>query len=225
VDRETRDLIRQMNAANPLWGAPRIHGDLLKLGIAVSQATVTRYMLHRAGAPSPRWRSFLRNHVDGIAAIDIFVMASASFRLLYVMVILGHDRRKIVRLDVTQHPTAGWLSRQLTETFPWDTAPDPAKILTFPQHRAPRSGVRPSQLLCRRLIVAGQAQSVREIARREKVADRYVRELLPLGFLAPKIVEAIVEGRQPPELTVIQLIRRLELHVLWSAQEQVVGLR
>lgn len=123
VDRETRDLIRQMNAANALWGAPRIHGELLKLGIAVSQATVTRYMRHRTGAPSLSWRSFLRNQAEGIAAIDMFVVASASFRLLYVMVILGHDRRKIVRFDVTQHPTAGWLSCQLTEAFPWNTAP------------------------------------------------------------------------------------------------------
>jgi hypothetical protein len=79
-------------------------------------------MLHRAGAPSPSWRSFLRNQAEGIAAIDMFVVASASFRLFYVMVILAHDRRKILRFDVTQHPTAGWLSRQLTETFPWDTA-------------------------------------------------------------------------------------------------------
>jgi transposase InsO family protein len=80
-------------------------------------------MVRRPGAPSPTWRSFLRNQAEGIAAIDMFVVASASFRLLYVMIILAHDRRKIVRFDVTQHPTAGWLSRQLTEAFPWDTAP------------------------------------------------------------------------------------------------------
>jgi putative transposase len=123
VDREVRDLIRQMNAANPLWGAPRIHGELLKLGIEISQATVAKYMVRRRGRPSPTWRSFLRNQAAGIAAIDMFVVASASFRLLYVMIILTHDRRKIVRFDVTRHPTAGWLSRQVTEAFPWDTAP------------------------------------------------------------------------------------------------------
>jgi hypothetical protein len=95
VDRETRGLIRQMNAANPLWGAPRIHGELLKLGITVSQATVTRYMLHRAGAPSPSWRSFLRNQAEGIAAIDMFVVASVSFRLLYVMVIWATIAEKL----------------------------------------------------------------------------------------------------------------------------------
>ncbi len=123
VDREIRDLIRQMNAANPLWGAPRIHGELLKLGIEVSQATVAKYMVRRRGTPSQKSRTFLRNHAEGIAAIDLFVVASASFQLFYVMIILGHDRRKIMRTAVTEHPTAAWLSRQVTEAFPWDTAP------------------------------------------------------------------------------------------------------
>jgi putative transposase len=120
---ETCDLIRQMSSANPLWGAPRIHGELMKLGIEVSQATVAKYMVRRPRSASPTWSSFLRNQASGIAAIDMFVAVSASFRLLYVMIILAHDRRKIVRFDVTQHPTAGWLSRQVTEAFPWDTAP------------------------------------------------------------------------------------------------------
>ncbi|MGC2305768.1 integrase core domain-containing protein [Candidatus Binatus sp.] len=123
IDREIRDLIRQMSSANPLWGAPRIHGELLKLGIEVSQATVAKYMVRRRGTPSQNWRTFLRNHVEGIAAIDMFVVASASFRLLYVMVILAHGRRKIMRTAVTEHPSAAWLSRQVTEAFPWDTAP------------------------------------------------------------------------------------------------------
>src|SRR5271163_2741088 len=123
VDREIRNLIRQMSGANPLWGAPRIHGELLKLGFEVSQATIAKYMVRRRGTPSQNWRTFLRNHVEGIAAIDMFVVASASFRLLYVMIILAHDRRRIVRAAVTAHPTAAWLSRQVTEAFPWDTAP------------------------------------------------------------------------------------------------------
>ena len=123
VERETRKLIRQMCIANPLWGAPRIHGELLKLGVEISQATVAKYMLRRSHSPSPTWRSFLRTQALGIAAIDMFIVPSGTFRLLFVMLILAHDRRKIVRFDVTQHPTAGWLSRQLTEAFPWDTAP------------------------------------------------------------------------------------------------------
>jgi len=117
VDGEIRDLIRQMSSANPLWGAPRIHGELLKVGIEISQATVAKYMVRRRGKPSQTWRSFLRNQAAGIAAIDMFVVASASFRLLYVMIILAHDRRNIVRTAVTEHPTAAWLSRQLTEAF------------------------------------------------------------------------------------------------------------
>jgi hypothetical protein len=123
VNREISELIRQMSVANPLWGAPRIHGEMLKLGIEVSQATVGRHMVRRHGPPLPTWRNFLRNQVDGIAAIDMFVVVTAAFRLLYVSVILSHARRKILHLNVTQHPTAGWLSRQMTEAFPWETAP------------------------------------------------------------------------------------------------------
>jgi len=96
---------------------------LLKLGIEISQATVAKYMVRRRRTPSPTWRSFLRNQAAGIAAIDMFVVASASFRLLYVMIILAHDRRTIVRFDITRNPTAGRLARQVTEAFPWDTAP------------------------------------------------------------------------------------------------------
>jgi hypothetical protein len=123
VERETRKLVREMSLANPLWGAPRIHGELLKLGIEISQATVAKYMVRRPHSPSPTWRSFLRNQALGLAAIDMFIVPSATFRLLFVMLILAHDRRGIVRFDDTQHPTAGWLSRQITEAFPWDTAP------------------------------------------------------------------------------------------------------
>jgi transposase InsO family protein len=123
VEREIRKLIREMSSANPLWGAPRIHGELLKLGIEISQATVAKYMVRRGGTPSPTWRSFRLNQAQGIAAIDMFVVASVSFRVLYVMIILAHDRRNILRTAVTEHPTAAWLSRQLTEAFPWDTAP------------------------------------------------------------------------------------------------------
>ena len=112
VDHDIRRLIREMSYANPLWGAPRIHGELLKLGIEISQATVAKYMLRRPRTPSPTWRSFLSNEALGIAAIEIFIVPSAAFRLRFVMLILAHDRRKMVRFDVTQHPTAAWLSHQ-----------------------------------------------------------------------------------------------------------------
>ena len=123
MDREVRKLIREMSSTNPLWGAPRIHGELLRLGIEINQATVAKYMVRRRGTPSPTWRRFLLNHAAGVAAIDMFVVASVSFRLLYVTIILAHDRRRIIHTAVTEHPTAAWLSRQVTEAFPWDTAP------------------------------------------------------------------------------------------------------
>jgi len=110
VDREVRKLIREMSSTSPRWGAPWIHGELLELGIEISQATVAKYMVRRRGTPSPTWRSFLLNHAAGIAAIDMFVVASVSFRLLYVTIILAHDRRRIIHTAVTEHPTAAWLS-------------------------------------------------------------------------------------------------------------------
>ena len=123
MSREIRDLIRNMSRANPLWGAPRIHGELLKLGIEVSQATVGRYMPWRPKVPSPTWRSFLHNHMHDTAAIDMFVVVTAPFQLLYALVVLGHARRKVIHFDVTPNPTQAWLARQITEAFPWDTAP------------------------------------------------------------------------------------------------------
>jgi hypothetical protein len=117
VNGETRKLIRQMCLANPRWCAadsPRVK---------VREATVAKYMLRRPYSPTSTWRSFLHNHALGVATIDMFIVPSATFRLLFVMLILAHDRRKIVGFDVTPHSTAGWLSRQVTEAFPWDTAP------------------------------------------------------------------------------------------------------
>jgi putative transposase len=123
MGREIRDLIRKMSLANPLWGAPRIHGELLKLGIDVSQATVGRYLRWRPKVPSPTWHSFLHNHLPDTAAVDLFVVVTARFQLLYALVVLGHKRRKVIHFDVTRNPTQGWLARQITEAFPWDTAP------------------------------------------------------------------------------------------------------
>jgi transposase InsO family protein len=120
---EIRGLIRRMSLANPLWGTPRIHGELLKLGIAVSQATVGRYMPWRPKVPSPSWRSFLHNHLTDIVAIDMFVVATATFQLLHALIFLGHDRRTIIHFAITRNPTQAWLPQQITEAFPWDTAP------------------------------------------------------------------------------------------------------
>jgi hypothetical protein len=122
ISADIRDLIRRMNRANPLWGAPRVHGELLKLGIKISQATVGRWTPWRPKVPSPTWRSFLHNHLPDIAAMDMF-MVPTTFRLLYALIVLSLDRRRVVHFAVTPNPTQDWLSRQMTEAFPWDTAP------------------------------------------------------------------------------------------------------
>jgi hypothetical protein len=117
-----RQLIREMSLANPLWGAPRIHGELLKLGINVGQTSVAKYMARRTWPPSQGWRTFLLNHADGIASIALFVVPTISFRLLYGLLVLRHDRRRILWLGVTAHPTAEWIARQITEACGWEHA-------------------------------------------------------------------------------------------------------
>jgi hypothetical protein len=121
--REVRDLIRQMSQDNPLWGAPRIHGELIKLGIDVSQATVSKYMILHRKPPSQSWRAFLTNHSRDIVSIDFFTVPTATFRVLYVHLVLDNARRKILHFNVTESPTATWSGQQIVEAFPWDTAP------------------------------------------------------------------------------------------------------
>src|SRR5437867_3590859 len=123
VPADVRMLIRTMARANPRWGAPRIHGELLKLGIDICQATVAKYMVRRCQPPSQTWRTFLRNHISQIVAADFFVVPTATYRLLFVLVLLAHDRRRISHVAVTAHPTAAWTAQQLREAFPWDEAP------------------------------------------------------------------------------------------------------
>jgi transposase InsO family protein len=116
-------LIRRMNMENPLWGAPRIHGELLKLGFGVAQSSVAKYMVKRRGPPSQGWKTFLRNHTPDIAAMDLLVVPTIAFKLLYGIVIVRIDRRDLVWINVTTNPTAEWIARQITEAFPWDGAP------------------------------------------------------------------------------------------------------
>jgi transposase InsO family protein len=123
IDRELRDLVRRMCEENPLWGAPRIHGELLKLGFDVAQSTVSKYMLRRRGPPSQGWKTFLRNHADGIASVDFLIVPTLTFQRLFAFVILGLGRRRLLWIGVTTNPTAEWLARQITEAFPWNTVP------------------------------------------------------------------------------------------------------
>src|SRR5262245_48923973 len=123
IDAELRVLVRRMSLENPFWGAPRIHGELLKLGFEIAQSSVAKYMVKRRTPPSQGWRTFLRNHAPDIAAMDLFVVPTIGFDLLYAFVIVRLDRRDLVWINVTANPTAEWVACQITEAFPWDEAP------------------------------------------------------------------------------------------------------
>ena len=112
-----------MSKENPLWGAPRIHGELLKLGFEIAESTVSKYMVRHRGPPSQTWRTFLRNHAHAIAAIDLCVVPTLTFECLFAFVVVGHGRRQLLWFAVTRHPTAEWLAQQIVEAFPRDTAP------------------------------------------------------------------------------------------------------
>jgi len=123
ITKEVRDLIRRMSLENPLWGATMIHGELLKLGIEVAQSTVSIYMVPRRDRPLQTWKTFLCNHMEGIASIDLFVVPTIAFQQLFAFLVLGHERRRMLWFAVTRKPTAEWLARQITEAFPWDSKP------------------------------------------------------------------------------------------------------
>src|SRR5436853_2570669 len=120
ISREVRDLIRKMCRQNPSWGAPRIHGELLKLGIDIAESSVSKYMVRCGKPPSQTWRTFLDNHLQQLVSIDIFTVPTLRFQVLYVFLALAHDRRRIVHCNVTAHPTAEWTGQQLREAFPFD---------------------------------------------------------------------------------------------------------
>jgi len=123
IDSEIRTLIRRMARENPTWGAPRIHGELLKLGFEVGEATVSRTMPRRRTPPSQSWRTFLRNHSQDLVSIDFCVVPTATFRILYVFLVLEHQRRRVVHFNVTEGPSAQWTGQQLVNAFPYDSAP------------------------------------------------------------------------------------------------------
>jgi putative transposase len=123
VPRRVRDLIQMMSRNNPMWGAPRIHGELLKLGIEITEPTVGKYMVRRRKPPSQSWRIFLKNHVRSLVSVDFFLVPTIRFELLYVFLVLAHDRRRILHFGVKAHPTAEWTAPQLRDAFPWDSTP------------------------------------------------------------------------------------------------------
>ncbi|HSB81080.1 MAG TPA: integrase core domain-containing protein [Candidatus Methylomirabilis sp.] len=123
ISKDIRELIREISAANPRWGSPRILGELRKLGIPVGKSTVEKYRVRPQRPSSPSWRAFLNSHMTELVALDFFTVPTVGFRVLFVLVILAHARRKVIHFDVTAHPTARWAAQQLVEAFPWETAP------------------------------------------------------------------------------------------------------
>jgi len=123
LPKDVRELIRKMSRENPLWGAPRIHGELLKLGIDIGETSVAKYMVRQRKPPSQTWRTFLENHVKTLVSVDFFTVPTIRFQVLYVFLVLAHDRRRVVHFGVTAHPTAEWTAQQLRDAFPWDTTP------------------------------------------------------------------------------------------------------
>jgi len=112
-----------MCAVNVGWGSPRIVGELRKLGIDVAKSTVEKYRVRSRKAPSPTWKVFLKNHVRDLVSIDFLVVPTVRFKILFILVVLAHHRRRVVHFNVTEHPTAQWTGHQIIEAFPWDTAP------------------------------------------------------------------------------------------------------
>ena len=123
VSRDIRELIRRISRENPGWGAPRIHGELLKLGIDIGETSVSKYLVRSRKPPSQTWRTFLENHLRNLVSVDFFTVPTIRFEILYVFLVLAHERRRIVHFAVTAHPTAEWTAHQLREAFPWDSAP------------------------------------------------------------------------------------------------------
>jgi transposase InsO family protein len=123
VSADIRALIRRMSRENPGWGAPRIHGELLKLGIDIGETSVSKYLVRSRKPPSQAWRTFLENHIHSLVSVDFFTVPTIRFQILYVFLVLAHERRRIVHFAVTAHPTAEWTAHQLREAFPWESAP------------------------------------------------------------------------------------------------------
>jgi len=161
---ETRQLIRRMSRDNPLWGAPRIHGELLKLGIDIVETSVSKYMVRRAKPPSQRWRTFLENHLKSVVSIDFFTVPTIRFQVLYVFLVLAHDRRRILHFTVTAQPTAAWTAQQLREAFPWDSARvscyeiETASSVLTSRSKSKNLGLRKS-LACRERRSSGRISS------------------------------------------------------------------
>ena len=125
LDAEVKSLVLKLSVANPLWGAPRIHGELLKLGVEISERSVSGIIKRNSPkSPSQTWKTFIKNHMTDMVAVDFLVVPTIRFKMLFIFVVLSHDRRKVIHFNVTSNPTAQWTAQQFTAAFPWDTAPN-----------------------------------------------------------------------------------------------------
>jgi transposase InsO family protein len=229
INGDLRALIRRMSVDNPLWGAPRIHGELLKLGFEVAQSSVAKYMVKRRGPPSPGWRTFLRSHAPDIAAIDLFVAPTIGFDLLYVLVIVRPERRQLVWINVTPHPTAEWIARQVAEVFPWDEAPrylirdrDRAYGAAF-THRLRAMGIRDKPIAPGSPWQNGFAERLIGSIRRECVDHIVVLGEAHLRRILTKYSAYYNELRTHRSLGKDAPIHRAIQHVGRIASEPVVG--
>jgi len=193
--KEVRDLIRDMWRSNPLWGAPRIVGELRKLGITVAKSTVEKYRPCVRKPSSPTWKTFLNNHVKDIVACDFFIVPTASFKVLFVFIMLAHERRRIVHCNITEHPTAQWTAQQIVEAFPWETAPryllrdrDVIYSVAF-QHRVQNMGIAEVKIAprspwqnpyCERLIGSIRRDGLDHVI---VLNDRHLKRLL-MAYIA-----------------------------------------
>ena len=183
VRADIKALITRMATANPLWGAPRIHGELLKLGIDVAERTVSRLMPRRRPQPSQTWRTFLTNHVRDLVSIDFFTVPTARLRVLFVLVVLAHHRRRVIHFNVTEHPTAHWAAQQIVNTFPDDSAPsyllrgrDQVYGQQF-RHRVKRMGIEES--LRRRTAPGSRRECLNHVL---VLGERHLRRILTRYF-------------------------------------------
>ena len=190
LSKDVRDLIRDMWCSNPLWGSPRIVGELRKLGLNVAKSTVEKYRPRGRKPSSPTWKAFLKNHITDIVACDFFTVPTASFKVLFVFILLAHERRRIVHFNITEHPTAQWTSQHIVEAFPWETAPryllrdrDAIYSVAF-QHRIKNIGIEEVKIAprspwqnpyCERLIGSIRRDVLDQVI---VLNDRHLRRVL-----------------------------------------------
>src|SRR5437660_282968 len=229
IDADLRALIRRMSAENPLWGAPRIHGELLKLGFEVAQSSVAKYMVKRCGPPSQGWCTFLRNHAPDLAAMDLFVVPTIGFDLLYALVIVRLARRALVWINVTPNPTAEWVARQITEAFPWNEAPrylirDRDQIYgVVVMHRLRAMGIRDKPIASGSPWQNGLAERLIGSIRRECVDYLVVLGEAHLRWILTKYATYYNELRTHRSLNKDAPIRRAIQHVGRIVSAPVLG--